>query len=142
MGKILERKTWHQRLFQYPDFIGDIRMPYLLNDTNGFLGRHRKVIYVDEYQYDNFVEKYRFTLAHEVGHFVMHESVYEGLYFDSEQEFMEWLQSRPRNELGWFETQANWFAGQLLVPTWPLQENCVNFTVLTLIFQILYFRSS
>jgi len=34
MGKILERKTWHQRLFQYPDFIGDIRMPYLLNDTN------------------------------------------------------------------------------------------------------------
>ena len=99
---------------------------YRIFRQNGFLGLQRKVIYIDEYQYDNFVEKYRFTLAHEVGHFIMHESLYEGLYFDSEQEFMEWLQSRPRNELGWFETQANWFAGQLLVPTEPLQEHCVN----------------
>lgn len=98
---------------------------YRIFNQSGFLGRSRKVIYVDEYQYDNFVQKYRFTLAHEVGHFVMHESLYEELSFDSEQDFMEWLQSRPRTELGWFETHANWFAGQLLVPTGLLSEHCV-----------------
>lgn len=99
---------------------------YRIFGQNGFLGRERKVIYIDEYQYDNFVEKLRFTLAHEVGHFIMHESLYEGLSFNSQQEYIEWLHSRPRNELGWFETQANWFAGQLLVPTEPLKEHCVN----------------
>jgi len=66
---------------------------YRIFGQSGFLGRERKVIYIDEYQYDNFVEKYRFSLAHEVGHFVMHESLYEGLSFNSEQEYIEWLHS-------------------------------------------------
>lgn len=26
---------------------------------------------------------------------------------------IEWLHSRPRHSLGWFETHANWFAGQI-----------------------------
>ncbi len=99
---------------------------YRIFKQNGFLGRERKVIYIDEYQYDNFVEKYRFTLAHEVGHFIMHESLYEGLSFNSEEEYIEWLQSRPRNSLGWFETHANWFAGQILVPTEWLEKYCVS----------------
>jgi len=99
---------------------------YRIFGQSGFLGRERKVIYIDEYQYDNFVEKYRFSLAHEVGHFVMHESLYEGLSFNSEQEYIEWLHSRPRNSLGWFETHANWFAGQILVPTERLKECCVS----------------
>ena len=81
---------------------------YRMLRQSGFLSCQRRVIYVDEYQYDNFVEKYRFTLAHEVGHFVMHESIYEGLSFDSEQEFMKWLQSRPREKLYWYEKQKQW----------------------------------
>ena len=100
---------------------------YRIFRQNGFLGLGRKVIYVDEYQYDNFMEKYRFTLAHEVGHFVMHEAVYEGLSFESQQQYIEWLISRPRNSLHWFEEQANWFAGQVLVPLGRLKECCVGF---------------
>lgn len=100
---------------------------YRIFAQNGFLSRDRKVIYIDEYQYDNFVEKYRFTLVHEIGHYVMHESLYEGLSFDSEQEYIEWLQSRPRNSLGRFETHADWFAGQILVPIDRLEEHCFNF---------------
>jgi hypothetical protein len=44
---------------------------YRIFRQNGFLGLQRQVIYIDEYQYDNFVEMYRFTLAHEVGHFIL-----------------------------------------------------------------------
>jgi len=36
---------------------------------SGFLSADLTKIFIDEYQYDNFVEKYRFTLAHEIGHF-------------------------------------------------------------------------
>ena len=56
----------------------------------------------------------------------MHESLYEGFSFDSEQEYIEWLQSRPRNSLGWFETHADWFAGQILVPIDRLEERCFS----------------
>ncbi|RZB31706.1 MAG: hypothetical protein SRB1_01325 [Desulfobacteraceae bacterium Eth-SRB1] len=68
---------------------------YKIFSQSGFLSADRTKIFIDEYQYDNFVEKYRFTLAHEIGHFIMHKSLYEGLPFNSEQEFIEYLQSRP-----------------------------------------------
>jgi hypothetical protein len=100
---------------------------YKIFRQSGFLSQDRKVIYIDEYQYDNFVEKYRFTLAHEVGHYIMHESLYEGLNFGYEQEYIEWLQSRPREAYIWFEKHADWFAGQILVPKDRLVEQCVNF---------------
>ena len=93
---------------------------------SGFLSHDRKVIYVDEYQYDNYVEKYRFTLAHEVGHYVMHKSFYEGLSFNYVQEYIEFLQSIPQKEWYWFETHGDSFAGQILVPTEPLEKNCIE----------------
>ncbi len=50
---------------------------YRIFNQSGFLSADRMKIFIDEYQYDNFVEKYRFTLAHEIGHFIMHKSLYE-----------------------------------------------------------------
>lgn len=91
---------------------------------SGFLSFDRTRIFIDEYQYDNFVEKYRFTLAHEVGHFVMHGDLYEGLHFESMQEYIEYLRSFPQSDLRWFETQGDWFAGQILVPTSQLKKHC------------------
>jgi len=107
--------------------IHSIENLYRIFKQSGFLSLDRKVIYIDQYQYDNYVEKFRFTLAHEVGHYVMHESLYEGLNFDSVQDYIEWLQSRPRESYNWFEKHADWFAGQILVPTDRLVEQCVNF---------------
>ena len=99
---------------------------YRIFSQSGFLSADRMKIFIDEYQYDNFVEKYRFTLAHEIGHFIMHKSLYEDLPFNSEQEFIEYLQSRPTKELYWYETQGDWFAGQLLVPTSQLERFCID----------------
>ncbi len=93
---------------------------------SGFLSADRTKIFIDEYQYDNYIEKYRFTLAHEVGHYVLHKSLYEGVIFKSEQEYFEFLQSIPQNELFWYETQGNWFAAQLLVPTPQLEKSCIT----------------
>ena len=43
---------------------------------SGYLTRDRSAIFVDQFQADNYEEKYRFTLAHEIGHYVVHKSFY------------------------------------------------------------------
>jgi len=97
---------------------------YRIFGQSGFLSHDRKVIYIDEYQYNNFIEKYRFTLAHEVGHFILHESLYKDLSFNSVEEYIQFLKSIP--QIYWFETHGDWFAGQILVPTPKLEEHCIG----------------
>jgi len=53
-------------------------------------------IYVDEVQYDQYNEKYRYTLAHELGHYVLHKSVYKDLPYKSPEEFVHWRLQVPR----------------------------------------------
>ena len=100
--------------------------PRLFKDfgLNGFLSSDMSTIYVDEVQYDQYNEKYRYTLAHELGHYVLHKSVYENLPYKSPEEFVHWRLHVPPEEIGWFETHGNWFAGHLLVPTSCLEEVC------------------
>jgi IrrE N-terminal-like domain len=99
---------------------------YRIFKQNGFLSADRTAIYIDDYQYDNFVEKYRFTLAHEVGHYTMHKALYENLKINSVEEYIDFLKSIPRKELFWFESQGDSFAGHLLVPTKELESACIN----------------
>jgi len=101
--------------------------PRLYKDhgLNGFLSRDRSTIYVDEIQYNQFNEKYRYTLAHELGHYVLHGACYEDLSFQSPDEYVIWRMSVPQDEISWFETQGEWFAGHLLVPTGQLEKVCV-----------------
>jgi hypothetical protein len=44
--------------------IHSIENLYRIFKQSGFLSLDRKVIYIDQYQYDNYVGKFRFTLAH------------------------------------------------------------------------------
>ena len=99
---------------------------YKYYKQSGFLSADRKKIIIDEYQYDNYYEKYRFTLAHEVGHLIMHGAIYDELSFSSVEEYMEFLFSIPQKELYWFETHGDQFAGHLLVPSIELEKYCVE----------------
>jgi len=98
---------------------------YRIFKQSGWLSQDGKVIFVDEYQQDNYWEKYRFTLAHEVGHYIMHKSVYDGPLFDSEEECILFFRTRDRRQVHWYEQQADWFAGHVLVPTEHLDRLCV-----------------
>lgn len=100
--------------------------PRLYKDhgLNGFLSRDRSTIYVDEVQYHQFNEKYRYTLAHELGHYVLHQTCYDDLPFQSPDEYVCWRLSVPKDDISWFETQGEWFAGHLLVPTEELERVC------------------
>ncbi len=100
--------------------------PRLYKDhgLNGFLSRDLSTIHVDEVQYSQYNEKYRYTLAHELGHYVLHRACYEDLTFQSIDDYKRWRISVPSEDISWFETQGGWFAGQLLVPTKQLFGVC------------------
>lgn len=105
-----------------------VPFPNLYKDfgLSGYLSSDRTAIYVDEIQSDQYEEKYRYTLAHELGHYVLHKSCYEELPFRSPDEYVEWRESITNEEISWFETHGDWFAGYVLVPSCHLETVCHN----------------
>jgi len=75
-----------------------------------------KSIYVDKHAYDNQDNRLRFSLAHEIGHFLLHKKIYEGLKIKSIADFYKTVEKTPIKQYGYLEAQANYFANFLLVP--------------------------
>ena len=95
-----------------------VPMPGLqtLIETDGFITSDLKEIYVDEFVYLSRPGRYRFTLAHEVGHAILHGELFRHGRFRSVKEWKAFVNSIPENEHRWFEFQAYAFAGLVLVP--------------------------
>ena len=93
-------------------------------DTEGFLQSNLRTISIDSKTYldDRYKFRLNFTLAHEIGHLILHAEQYKNMNFASEKEFIEFQQSVDEESLEWFEKQANEFAGRLLVPIDQLKE--------------------
>ena len=78
-----------------------------------------KIIQIDSTLYD--LDRFSFILAHEVGHFLLHnktvisQSAYEN-FKDSEYSFL-YDRHRITNDRNWLEWQANQFASNLIMPT-------------------------
>ena len=58
----------------------------------------------------------RFTLAHEVANFVLHEDVIKNSKFRTIEDWIHFREEMSEEDLNWFEQQAYEFAGRLLVP--------------------------
>lgn len=56
----------------------------------------------------------RFTIAHEIGHFLLHSS---SLLVDTDQSFVNFRDEKSSTALDLKEIQANQFAAELLMPT-------------------------
>ena len=93
-------------------------------DMEGFISSDFKSIYVDEFLYtdDRYYKRVRFTIAHEIGHLVLHRSTIDSQKFDDENDWVRFRMDLNDETLGWFETQASEFAGRLLVPVDKLIE--------------------
>lgn len=94
-----------------------------LHGTEGFITSDMTEIYVDQGMQERVANRYRFTLAHEMGHAVLHQKVYREL---GVADCASWL--RVQNEVEkddhyWLEKQANTFAGFVLVPTKALLDS-------------------
>lgn len=85
-------------------------------EVNAFISNDFRKIYVDEYLYSCLEPQYRFTLAHELGHMVLHHKWYRQFKIDSIDAYLEFVYGLGDEEYRLLETQANYFAGLFLVP--------------------------
>jgi hypothetical protein len=92
-----------------------------------------KEIYVDGDFYSNpkLVNRFRFTLAHELGHFILHETEYLGIECAKIRNGVEWARLVRDTMLMnvRLESEADEFAGELLVARGelaPLLPNAIS----------------
>lgn len=108
-----------------------VPIPGLLNllkqvsSLAGFISGDLKILYVDEYVYRSVPNMYRFTLAHEIGHAILHRNVFKGRQIDGADEWIAFMMSLQEDDYSykWYEMQANNFAGLVLVPENRLEES-------------------
>lgn len=100
-----------------------VPVPNLLSGPrgiNGYLSADCTTIYVDDGLFRNVETRYLFTLAHEVGHLVLHRDLYRGI--DSDEAWREFHRRLAQHDLSGAEYQANTFAGLVLAPERTLRE--------------------
>jgi len=105
--------------------IAVVPVPGLLQklDIDGFTASDLTRIHVDKSVFDHPNEsRYRFTLAHEVGHVTMHRRIFERFSFSSLDEYREFVRTVDEDDYGWLEWQAYCFAGLVLVPAAVLRD--------------------
>ena len=103
-----------------------VPVPYLLDDSeiDGLLSADRSTIWVDEAAFSNprLLYRYRFTLAHELGHWYLHRDLFEATDFKSVEEWKEFISQISEEDRSWYEWLAYAFGGLILVQEEPLGE--------------------
>lgn len=93
---------------------------------DGALSQDFSQIYVDDYAFENWPNRHRFTLAHEVGHYVLHKSDLENGEINTVEDWLDY--AKEIAGIGnWFETQAHTFAGYILIPPHHLESQFNRF---------------
>ena len=91
-------------------------------EIDGFLSSDLSRISVDLAAFENSPGRYRFTLAHELGHAVLHRKAYESATFSKINEWERFVSRIGIQSYGWLEFHANSFAGLVLVPPLSLKK--------------------
>jgi Zn-dependent peptidase ImmA (M78 family) len=89
-------------------------------EVEGYISCNLKEIYIDKKIYDTRETRARFTIAHEIGHAILHRDLYDKAKFFTLQEWKDFIDSIDANQYGFLELHANNFAGLILVPSDPL----------------------
>ena len=85
-------------------------------DINAITSSNLKTIIVDEHLFQNLEKQYRFTLAHELGHIILHRKIYEEIDIRSLDDWKNFINKVDEREYRYLEIQADNFAGLFLVP--------------------------
>lgn len=101
-------------------------------DVVAFITKDMTEIRVDEYVYMNRLNRYRFSLAHELAHRILHPDLWKEIDFDDIESWKAVVEeSIPEREYSFIEFHANFFAGLVLVPSPELREQFVECIELT-----------
>lgn len=96
----------------------------LAGDVDALLRVDLPAIIVDaeEYMDDRKQNRMRFSIAHELGHYVLHSDIYKKLPYTTVEEWITFIDGLPEDQWSFIEQQAYEFAGRLLVPRSRLES--------------------
>jgi hypothetical protein len=100
-----------------------IPLPRLWEDfrIDGFLNSTLNTITVAQFHLERNPNRYRFTLAHEVGHLVLHKEYIQSQRIENYKDWIKFYTDNVKLH-SILETQANSFAGFLLMPSSHLES--------------------
>ncbi|HUU41816.1 MAG TPA: ImmA/IrrE family metallo-endopeptidase [Desulfatiglandales bacterium] len=81
------------------------------------------------YMNEKYINRLRFSFAHELGHFFLHKDIYASFSITDVSTWKDFMGNIPDREYGFFEYQANEFSGRVLVPRERLiveLKNCLQ----------------
>jgi hypothetical protein len=91
-------------------------------DTVAYISSDLKEIRVDEFVYNHRSNRYRFSLAHEIGHRVLHADLFQQFRFSDVTSWKRFMTDEiPLEQYRYLEFHANAFAGLILVPAAELR---------------------
>ena len=97
-----------------------IPVPQLMErcDVDALITSNWKFVYIDNGKFsdERYKNRLRFSLAHEIGHFILHKDVYKSFGIKSLEDFYRLMKNIQQEQYGYLETQANKFASHLLIP--------------------------
>lgn len=89
-----------------------------------------KTVFIDKTKYEDELNRWdkriNFSLAHEIGHLILHKDFYESLKIEEYDDLIRFIEKCPREEYWRLEKQAHSFAGRVLVPREPLIHEIKN----------------
>lgn len=85
-------------------------------DIDGCINSDLTTIFVDYDLYMKRENRTRFTIAHEVGHLVIHSEIFKSFEIKTAEDLIRLQTKITDEESGWLEYQAYAFAGHCLVP--------------------------
>jgi len=93
-------------------------------DIDALLLGNLNTIVVDQNDFLNerSQNRLRFSVAHEIGHLVLHSELFSNISYSSVEEWIQFFQKIPEDQYAWIEQHAYEFAGRLLVPREKLME--------------------
>ncbi len=92
-------------------------------DVDAFITSDMESVYVDEFIYQSRPNRYRFSLAHEIAHAILHQKIYRSLAF---HDIAGWKAAQTRiseEQQRWLEWHGHAFAGLILVPEGALKKS-------------------
>ena len=91
-------------------------------DVEAYITNDLSEIRVDRFIFEKRLFRYRFSLAHELAHLLIHRDILRALKFSTIAEWKTAMSSIPDEQYKWIEWQAYELAGMLLVPQMPLGD--------------------
>ena len=98
-----------------------------LSDVDGFITPDFSCIYADQFVQEQRFFRYRFTLAHEIGHFKMHKNYLDKYPINSIDGWKKFIEEIDPKDYSKMEFQGYAFGGLVLVPRKGLETQFDKF---------------